>query len=172
MFGVGSVSTEDFLDNDSSRVDVCTGRLTLQLAQSTSIQRPKSWTEFLRSSPVQLWNHTQPHSLTERCSYTWSRHIAYSGKGPSIKYVTLFLANFDPLPLSYFVTHPGTPESTSHISDPPIFSRPSTKIPVKSPLFKFYINCSQRFLSGGFCPGSFLSVPPSVTIHLLQLTES
>ena len=24
-----------------------------------------------------------------------------------------------PLPLSHFVTHPGTPKSTSHISDPP-----------------------------------------------------
>src|SRR6218665_1950924 len=83
--------------------------------------------------------------------------------GPSIKYVTLFLANFAPLPLSHFVTH---------ISDPPIFSRPSTKIPDKSPLYKFYLNCSRRFLSGGFvrgfCPGWFLSVPPSVTIHLLQ----
>src|SRR6218665_2908537 len=56
-------------------------------------------------------------------------------KGPSIKYVTLFLANFDPL--SHFVTHLGTPKSTSHISDPPpIFSRPSTKIPDKSPLYK------------------------------------
>src|SRR6218665_2726723 len=53
-------------------------------------------------------------------------------------------------------------------SDPLIFSRPSTKIPDKSPLYKFYLNCSQRFLSGGFCPGWFLSVPPSVTIHLLQ----
>jgi len=42
-----------------------------------------------------------------------------SPKGPSIKYVTLFLANFYPLPLSHFVPHSGTPESTSHISDPP-----------------------------------------------------
>src|SRR6218665_3573222 len=32
-----------------------------------------------------------------------------------------FLANFDPPPLSHFVTHPGTPpESTSHISDLPL----------------------------------------------------
>src|SRR6218665_3558170 len=30
-------------------------------------------------------------------------------KGPSIKYVTLFLTNFDPLPLSHFVTHRGPP---------------------------------------------------------------
>src|SRR6218665_2201752 len=52
-------------------------------------------------------------------------------------------------PLSHFVTHPGTPKSTSHISDPPsIFSRPSTKIPEKSLLYKFYLNCSRRFLSG------------------------
>ena len=51
---------------------------------------------------------------------------------------------------------------------PPIFSRPNTKIPDKSPLYKFYLNCSQRFLSGWFCPGWFLSVPPCVAIHLLQ----
>src|SRR6218665_2485448 len=51
--------------------------------------------------------------------------------GPSIKYVKLFLANFDPPPLCHTLSHiPGPPESTSHISDPPpISSRPSTKIP-------------------------------------------
>src|SRR6218665_1077545 len=84
-------------------------------------------------------------------------------KGPSIKYITLFLASFYPLPLSHFVTHPGTPpESTSHISESPIFSRPSTKIPDKSSMYKFYLNCSRRFLSGFFYPGWFLSIPPSV----------
>src|SRR6218665_2440604 len=80
--------------------------------------------------------------------------------GPSIKYVTLFLANFDPLP-PVTLCHTSRdlpPESTSHISDPPNFSRPSTKIPHKSPLYKFYLNCSRRFLSGGFCPGGFVRV--------------
>src|SRR6218665_2657689 len=91
-----------------------------------------------------------------------------TGKGPSIKYITLFLANFAPSSCHTLSLIPGPPESTSHISDPPIFSRPSTKIPDKSPLYKFYLNCSRRFLSGGFYPGWFLSVPPSVTIHLLQ----
>src|SRR6218665_3412990 len=91
--------------------------------------------------------------------------------GPSIKYVTQFFANFDPLPLSHFVKHPGTP---------PIFSRPSTKNPDKSPYMQIL---SQLFsgafvrglLSGGLlsgrgriCPGSYLSAPPSVRIHLLQ----
>ena len=85
---------------------------------------------------------------------------------------------FCPLPQSHFVTHPGTPpESTSHISDPPIFSRPSTKNPDKSPLYKISLNCSLRFLSGRFVRGSlvrkvlsgrFLSIPHSVRIHLLQ----
>src|SRR6218665_810688 len=51
-------------------------------------------------------------------------------------------------------------------------SRPSTKNPDKSPLYKFYPNCSRGLLSrgllsGGFCPGWFLSIP-SVRIHLLQ----
>src|SRR6218665_3285316 len=37
----------------------------------------------------------------------------------AVKHVTLFLVNFDPLSaLSHFVTHPGTPKSTPHISDP------------------------------------------------------
>src|SRR6218665_1020247 len=58
--------------------------------------------------------------------------------------------------LCHTLSHiPGPPESTSHILDPPIFSRPSTKIPDKSPLYKFYLNCSRRFLSGGFCQAVF-----------------
>src|SRR6218665_1249727 len=58
--------------------------------------------------------------------------------GPSIKYVTLFLANFDPpSPLSHFVTYPGTPKSTSHISDPQIIGRPSTNARTKAPCTNF-----------------------------------
>src|SRR6218665_1372174 len=87
----------------------------------------------------------------------WFSCLTYMG--PSIKNITLFLANFDPLP----------PVTLCHTSrDTPILSRPNTKIPDESPLYKFYLNCSRRFLSGGFCPGWFLSVPLSVTIHLLQ----
>ena len=95
------------------------------------------------------------------CSFS-TVSIVYisSHQGPSIKYVTLFLANFDPPPPCH---------TLSHIPGPPRFlCRPSTKIPDKTPLYKFYLNCSRRFLSEGFCPGWFLSVPPSVTIHLLQ----
>src|SRR6218665_1214105 len=83
--------------------------------------------------------------------------------GSSIKYVTLFLANFDPPSLCHTLSHiPDPPESTSHISDPPIISGHSTKIPDKIPLYKFYLNCSWRFLSGGFvrvgfCPSPLLS---------------
>src|SRR6218665_2906760 len=78
------------------------------------------------------------------------------GKEPSIKYVTLFLANFfSPSPCHTLSHIPGPPESTSHISGPPIFSRPSTKIPDKSPLYKFYLSCSRRVFSGGFVRGGF-----------------
>src|SRR6218665_3937605 len=82
-----------------------------------------------------------------------------------------------PLPLSHFVTHPGTPKSKSHISDPPIFYRPSTKKPDKNPLNKFSLNCSRGFLSGGFVRGSFVWKvlsgvvfvrSPSVRKHMLQ----
>src|SRR6218665_504037 len=46
--------------------------------------------------------------------------------GPSIKYVTLFLTNFDiPSPLSHFVTHLGTPHKVRHIpaGTPPKITR-------------------------------------------------
>src|SRR6218665_2598330 len=80
--------------------------------------------------------------------------------GPSINYVTLFLANLDPPPLSHCVTHPRTPPKVRHTSrTPPIFSRPSTKIPDihVSPLYKFYLNCSRKLCPRGcirvcFCP--------------------
>src|SRR6218665_1431274 len=65
-----------------------------------------------------------------------------------VAYVTLFLDNFYPLP-SHTLSHiPGSP--------PPIFSRPSKNIPDKSPLYKFSLNCSRGFLSGGFVRGSFV----------------
>src|SRR6218665_1692227 len=72
-----------------------------------------------------------------------------------------------PLPMTMLLSHLTSfqcghhrPGSTSHISDPPpTFSRPSTKIPDKSPLYKFYLNCSRRFLSGGFVRVGFRPFP-------------
>src|SRR6218665_1384383 len=81
--------------------------------------------------------------------------------GPSIKYVTLFLAKFDhPLnPVTLCHTSRDPPESTSHISDPldfPIFSRPTglvqksrTKVPCTN---------SISIVRRGFCPGGFVGV--------------
>src|SRR6218665_2898504 len=46
-------------------------------------------------------------------------------------------------------------KSTSHISDPPFLVGLVKKIPDKSPLYKFSLNYSQRFLSGMFCHGVF-----------------
>src|SRR6218665_3516973 len=43
--------------------------------------------------------------------------------GPSIKYVTRFLANFYPLPLSHFVTHPGTPHKALMLQSNPLANR-------------------------------------------------
>src|SRR6218665_3955037 len=77
--------------------------------------------------------------------------------GPSIKYVTLSLANFYPLPpvtLRHTSRDP-SPESTSHISDPPIFRRPSTKNPDKSPLVQILSQLLAGFLSGGVLSGVF-----------------
>src|SRR6218665_1024516 len=83
-------------------------------------------------------------------------------KGPSIKYVTLFLVNFNPPPLSHFVTHPGTPPKVRHTSRTPRVLEGLVQKPRQKP------PCTRGFcpgvLSGGilygrFCPGWFLSVP-------------
>src|SRR6218665_2618402 len=74
--------------------------------------------------------------------------------GPSIKYVTLFLVNFNPLPSVTLCHTSRDPQSTSHISDPPpIFSRPSAKNPDKAP-YTNSLNCSLGFCPG-FCQGVF-----------------
>ena len=70
-----------------------------------------------------------------------------SCSGPSIKYVTLFLANFDPLPLSHFVTHTGTPK-IRHTSRTSRFlvglvQKSRTKVPCTS---------SISIVRGGFWP--------------------
>src|SRR6218665_1959461 len=71
--------------------------------------------------------------------------------------------------MSHFVTHPGTPPKVCHTSrtPPPFCSRPSTKTRTK-------VSCTNSLLIvrgvfvQGLCPGWFLSIPPSVRIHLLQ----
>src|SRR6218665_1881803 len=77
--------------------------------------------------------------------------------GPSIKYVTLFLANFDwPLPpvtLCHASRDPS--ESTSHISDPPILVGLVQKSRTKAPCTNS-ISMVRRGFSGGFCQGSFV----------------
>ena len=84
-----------------------------------------------------------------------------------IEYVTLFLANFD-LPPSVTLCHTSRDprKYVTHLG-PPIFSRPSTKIPEK-------VLCTNSIslVLGGFCPG-FLSGlvfvhSPFVRIHLLH----
>src|SRR6218665_1257392 len=75
---------------------------------------------------------------------------------PSIKYFTQFFANFDPpafVTLCHTSRDPPKVRLTSRT--PPMFSRPSTENPDKSPLYKFSLNCSRGFLSGGFCQGVF-----------------
>src|SRR6218665_1508764 len=83
-----------------------------------------------------------------------------------IKHVTLFLANFDPGPLPcHTLSHipgvrdpPSPKKYVTHLG-PPNFSRPSTKNPDKSPLYKFSLNCSRGFCPGGFVRGGFCSFP-------------
>src|SRR6218665_3494774 len=76
--------------------------------------------------PQDLWRKFPPNLIGHRSFMELDLE-------PSIKYVTLFLANFDPLSLSHYVAHPVPPQKVRHTSrtPPPIFSRPSTKIPDK-----------------------------------------
>src|SRR6218665_1653592 len=74
-------------------------------------------------------------------------------KGPSIEYVTLFLANFYPLP-------PVTLRHTSR--DPPkVYVTQLEPAPrfvetrTKALLYKFCFNWSRGFGTGGFCQGVF-----------------
>src|SRR6218665_217208 len=78
--------------------------------------------------------------------------LYYTGRGLSIKYVTLFLANFDPPPsVTLCHTSRDPPPKVRHTNrTPPIFTRPSTKNPDKITLYKFSLNCL-----GGFCLGAF-----------------
>src|SRR6218665_3177594 len=96
--------------------------------------------------------------------------------GPSIKYVTLFLANFDPPSPCHTLSHiPGPPQSTSHISDPPFLVGLLQKIRTKANCTNSLSIVREGFcpgstfvrgllsgglLSGRFCPGWLLSVPP------------
>src|SRR6218665_3636171 len=81
--------------------------------------------------------------------------------GLSIKNITPFLANFDPPPLS-------------HISDPPFLAGPVQKTLTKSlctnslSIVRGVFYPGVCLLSGRFCPGCFLSVFPSVRMHVLQ----
>src|SRR6218665_2107189 len=94
--------------------------------------------------------------------------------GPSIKYVTLFLANFvTPSPCHTLSHIPGPPQSTSHISDPPFIVGLVQKIRTKANCTNSLSIVREGFcpgfvrgllsgglLSGRFCPGWLLSVPP------------
>src|SRR6218665_2042472 len=112
------------------------------------------------------------HSKSPLCITSILEPLHHTCQRPSIKYVTLFLANFYPLPsvtLRHTSREPPKVRHTSRI--PPIFRRPSTKNPDKSPLYKFCLNCSrgfcpgilsgvfclEGFVWGGFCPFPFLS---------------
>src|SRR6218665_1183563 len=77
-------------------------------------------------------------------------------KGPSIKYITLFLANFYSPPPCHTSSHiPRPPRKYVTHLGPRIFRRPSTKNPDKSPLVQILSQLLTGFLSGGFCQEVF-----------------
>src|SRR6218665_3952753 len=86
-----------------------------------------------------------------------NHRVSGSGMGPSIKYVTLFLANFYPLPPPVTLRHTSRdPPKLRHTSRTPRFLEGLVqKTRTKAPLYKFCLNCSRGFFSGGFCQGVF-----------------
>src|SRR6218665_2990569 len=97
--------------------------------------------------------------------------VEKASKGPSIKYVTLFLAIFTPSPVTLCHTSRTPQKYVTHLG-PPIFSRPSTKSPDKSPHVQILsqlftglfvrgvcqgVFCLEGFVRGGFCPFPLLS---------------
>src|SRR6218665_2301640 len=95
--------------------------------------------------------------------------LGFLGLGPSIKYVTLFFANFYPSPCHTSSHIPGSPEKyVTHFGPPSIFRRPSTKNPDKSPLYKFCLNCSRGFLSGGLLSGVVFVCVPVLSEYMLH----
>src|SRR6218665_360501 len=99
--------------------------------------------------------------------------------GPSIKYVMLFLANFNPPPPVTLCHTSRDPPKVRHTSrtPPPIFSRPSTKKPGQKPPVQILSQLFAGIFFGGFDRGSFVWKvlsgvvfirSPSVRIHLLR----
>ena len=78
--------------------------------------------------------------------------------------------------LCHFVTHPGTPQKVRHTSRTPhtdflvgLVHKIRTNAPVQIlSIVRGVLSGRVCLWSGKFCPGGFLSIPPSVKIHLLQ----
>src|SRR6218665_1634708 len=98
--------------------------------------------------------------------YSHSKVKTSTCMGPSIKYVTLFLANLTPL--SHFVTHPGRPlKNVTHLGGPPPILvglvQKSCTNSISIVRGGFYtgrfcqgVLCLEGFVRVGFCPFPFL----------------
>src|SRR6218665_1894810 len=75
--------------------------------------------------------------------------------GPSIKYVTLFLANVNPPLPCHTLSHIPGPPKVRHTSRTPRFLVGLVQKSEQSSLYKFSLNCSRRFLSEAFCQRVF-----------------
>ena len=90
--------------------------------------------------------------------YSASSEVINQSQGPSIKYVTLFWTNFDPLPLSH-ISGPLPKVRHTSRTTPPIFSRPSTCIHTyvfTEGLFQFAEGFVRGALSRVFCLEGFV----------------
>src|SRR6218665_3719025 len=96
-------------------------------------------------------------------------------RGLSIKYVTLYWTNFDPFPLSHFVTHLVTPLKYVPPLGPPFLVYAYIHIMYVCIIYvlahkRFLIGsfvrgfCLEGFVLGGFCPSPFCQNTP-ITIE-------
>src|SRR6218665_842267 len=102
------------------------------------------------------------------------REIDFTGiitefaSGPSIRYVMLFLANFDlPPPVTLCHTSRDPPKSTSHISAPRFLVGLVQKTRTKAPCTNSLLIVREVFVQGVLSGVVFVH-SPSVRIHLLQ----
>src|SRR6218665_1625961 len=76
-----------------------------------------------------------------------------------MKYVTLFWTKLDPLPLSHFVTHLGTPlKYVTHLETPQfLVVHAFIHMSLQGVCLSLWCFLSRRFVRGGFCLSPLLS---------------
>src|SRR6218665_3051361 len=85
----------------------------------------------------------------------FSCKICFCYRGPSIKYVTLFFANFGPPSLYHTLSHIPGPPKVRHTSRTPRFLVDVVQKPAQKPPVQILSQWFARVFVRGFCQGVF-----------------